>query len=173
MKGLRLKHIEDKLMDHVSASRRIEAWRLKNNKVVFTNGCFDILHKGHVSYLAEAASLGNKLVVALNTDASVKRQGKGDDRPVNNEDARSIVMSALGFVDMVVFFDKDTPIDLIEKLRPDILVKGADYDPEETDKTSKSYIVGSDIVIANGGVVKAIPLVEGYSTTSIINKLRD
>ncbi|MFT6922911.1 MAG: rfaE bifunctional protein nucleotidyltransferase chain/domain [Crocinitomicaceae bacterium] len=173
MKGLRLKNIEDKLMDHVSASRRIEAWRLKNNKVVFTNGCFDILHKGHVSYLAEAASLGNKLVVALNTDASVKRQGKGDDRPVNNEDARAIVMSALGFVDMVVFFDKDTPIDLIEKLRPDILVKGADYDPEETDKTSKSYIVGSDIVIANGGVVKAIPLVEGYSTTSIINRLRD
>jgi rfaE bifunctional protein nucleotidyltransferase chain/domain len=173
MKGLRLKHIEDKLMDHASASRRIEAWRLKNNKVVFTNGCFDILHKGHVSYLAEAASLGNKLIVALNTDASVKRQGKGDDRPVNNEDARSIVICALGFVDMVVFFDKDTPIDLIEKLRPDILVKGADYDPEETDKTSKSYIVGSDIVIANGGVVKAIPLVEGYSTTSIINKLRD
>ena len=173
MKGLRLKHIEDKLMDHVSAARRIETWRLKEDKIVFTNGCFDILHKGHVSYLAEAASLGNRLVVALNTDASVKRQGKGDDRPVNNEDARSIVMSALGFVDMVVFFDKDTPIDLIEKLRPDILVKGADYDPEETDKTSKSYIVGSDIVIANGGEVKAIPLVKGYSTSSIINKLRD
>jgi rfaE bifunctional protein nucleotidyltransferase chain/domain len=146
---------------------------LKEDKIVFTNGCFDILHKGHVSYLAEAASLGNRLVVALNTDASVKRQGKGDDRPVNNEDARSIVMSALGFVDMVVFFDKDTPIDLIEKLRPDILVKGADYDPEETDKTSKSYIVGSDIVIANGGEVKAIPLIEGYSTTAIISKLRE
>ncbi|MEJ6756614.1 MAG: adenylyltransferase/cytidyltransferase family protein, partial [Crocinitomicaceae bacterium] len=89
MKGLRLKHIEDKLMDHVSAARRIETWRLKEDKIVFTNGCFDILHKGHVSYLAEAASLGNRLVVALNTDASVKRQGKGDDRPVNNEDARS------------------------------------------------------------------------------------
>ncbi len=172
MKGTRLGHIENKIVDHDAALKIIATWKLKNDKIVFTNGCFDILHKGHVSYLAEAASLGNRLIVALNTDASVKRQGKGDDRPVNNEDARSIVMASLGVVDLVVFFDSDTPIDLIEKLSPDVLVKGADYDPKETDTEAKTYIVGSDIVLSNGGEVEAIPLIEGYSTTSIISKLK-
>lgn len=172
MKGARLRHIEKKIVDHENASWKVESWKVKKDKVVFTNGCFDILHKGHVTYLAEAASLGNRLVVALNTDDSVKRQGKGDDRPVNNEDARSIVMAALGFVDLVVFFDDDTPLDVIEKLKPDVLVKGADYDPNETNKEAKTYIVGSEIVHQNGGEVKAIPLVEGYSTTSIISKLQ-
>jgi rfaE bifunctional protein nucleotidyltransferase chain/domain len=164
--------IAAKITDHETAARRISGWRIKGDKVVFTNGCFDILHKGHVSYLAEAASLGNRLVVALNTDASVKRQGKGDDRPVNGEDARAVVLASLGFVDAVVFFDDDTPIEVVTALKPDMLVKGADYDPEETDESSKKYIVGSKEVKAYGGEVAAIPLVEGFSTTAIVEKLK-
>jgi len=113
MKGSRLAHIEKKIVDYDKALHKLGTWRLKKDKIVFTNGCFDILHKGHVSYLAEAASLGNRLVVALNTDDSVKRQGKGNDRPINKEDARSIVMASIGFVDLVVFFDDDTPFDVI------------------------------------------------------------
>lgn len=172
MKSPRLQYIEDKIVDYDTAKRRIASWHLKNDKIVFTNGCFDILHRGHVTYLAQSAGLGNRLVVALNTDASVKRQGKGEDRPVNNEDARAMVLASLNVVDLVVFFDDDTPIDVISELQPDVLVKGADYDPEETDPNSKTYIVGSDVVRENGGEVAAIPLVDGYSTTGIINKLR-
>ena len=165
-------YIQSKILDHRDAAKRISLWKMKGSKVVFTNGCFDILHKGHVSYLAEASELGNKMVVALNTDASVKLQGKGDDRPINNNDARASVLASLGFVDMVVFFDSNTPIDLITLLEPDVLVKGADYDPEENNSASKTYIVGSDIVKNNGGEVKAIPLVEGFSTTKVIEKLK-
>lgn len=168
----RLSYLQDKIVDHDLALKRVTMWKMKDNKVVFTNGCFDILHAGHVTYLAQAAELGDKLIVALNTDFSVKRQGKGDERPVNKEDARAIVIAALGFVDMVVFFDQDTPLELIELLQPAILVKGADYDPEEVDPVSKKYIVGSDVVRKNKGEVVAIPLVEGFSTTSLIEKLR-
>jgi len=145
---------------------------LKGDKVVFTNGCFDILHQGHVTYLAETAQYGQRLIVGVNTDASVKRQGKGDDRPINDEGARALVLASLGFVDMIVFFDDDTPITLINKLAPDVLAKGADYDPDETDESSKKYIVGSDVVKKKGGTVVAIPLVEGFSTTGIIDKLK-
>lgn len=172
MKGERLIYIENKIMDHDTAVKCISNWKLKNDKVVFTNGCFDLLHKGHVSYLAQAASLGSRLVVALNTDRSVRRQGKGDDRPVNDENARALVMASLGVVDAVVFFDSDTPLSLIDLLKPDVLVKGADYDPKETNPQSKSFIVGSESVRVNGGEVAAIPIVEGYSTTSIINQLQ-
>jgi rfaE bifunctional protein nucleotidyltransferase chain/domain len=168
----RLQHLQQKIVDHDTALKRMKMWKMKTDKIVFTNGCFDILHTGHVSYLAEAAELGDRLVVALNTDSSVKRQGKGEDRPVNKEDARATVLAALGYVDLVVFFDKDTPIDLITKLQPDILVKGADYDPNEQDVTAKTYIVGSKEVRAYGGSVEAIPLVEGFSTTGIIAKLK-
>jgi len=168
----RSNYIQSKILDHRDAAKRISLWKMKGAKVVFTNGCFDILHKGHVSYLAEAAELGNKMVVALNTDASVKRQGKGDDRPINNNDARASVLASLGFVDMVVFFDANTPVEVIENLSPDVLVKGADYDPEETNVNAKTYIVGSDIIRNSGGEVKAIPLVEGFSTTSVIEKLK-
>jgi len=146
-------------------------WQMKGDRVVFTNGCFDILHKGHVTYLAEAAERGDRLIVALNTDSSVKMQGKGDDRPVNDQDARGIVLAALGFVDLIVYFEDQTPIDVIRELLPDILVKGADYDPNETDPASKRYIVGSDIVRKNGGDVFTIDLVDGFSTTSILKRL--
>ncbi len=166
----RLSNLENKILSIDAAKKRIAIWKLKNEKVVFTNGCFDILHKGHVTYLAKAADLGDRLVVAINTDFSVKQQGKGDNRPVNPEDARALVLAALGCVDIVVFFEEQTPLHVIEKLLPEILVKGADYDPQETDKLSKKYIVGSDIVRDNGGEVFAIDLVEGYSTTAILNK---
>jgi rfaE bifunctional protein nucleotidyltransferase chain/domain len=168
----RIQYIQNKLATTTEAVQRIAKWKLKNDKVVFTNGCFDILHKGHVTYLSKAADLGNKLVVAINTDASVKRLGKGDDRPVNPEEARAFVLSALGFIDMVVLFDNDTPLELIQELKPDVLVKGADYDPNETDSSSKKYIVGSDVVRSYGGSVEAISLVDGFSTTGIIQKLK-
>lgn len=166
----RLASLESKIVSLEDAKRRVNMWHLKNDKVVFTNGCFDILHKGHVTYLAQSAELGDRLIVAINTDASVREQGKGENRPINPEDARATVLAALGFVDMVVFFSENTPLNLIEFLQPDVLVKGADYDPNETDPSSKKYIVGSDIVKKNGGEVIAIQLVDGYSTTSIIEK---
>ena len=166
----RLASLENKIVSLEDAKRRVNMWHLKNDKVVFTNGCFDILHKGHVTYLAKSAELGDRLIVAINTDASVREQGKGENRPINPEDARATVLAALGFVDLVVFFNENTPLNLIELLQPDVLVKGADYDPTETDKSSKKYIVGSDIVKQNGGEVIAIQLVDGYSTTSIIEK---
>ncbi|MEY3237088.1 MAG: hypothetical protein RI883_1189 [Bacteroidota bacterium] len=167
----RLNYLETKIVSIEEAKRLIAMWHLKGDKVVFTNGCFDILHKGHVTYLAKAASLGDRLIVAINTDKSVRQQGKGDDRPINTEDARSLVLAGLGFVDIVVFFEDQTPKNIIEILVPDVLVKGADYDPNEKDPQSKKYIVGSEVVLANGGEVIAIQLVEGYSTTSIVNKL--
>ncbi|MBL1279752.1 MAG: adenylyltransferase/cytidyltransferase family protein [Fluviicola sp.] len=167
----RTQYIQNKILSNEEAKRRIATWRLKGDKIVFTNGCFDILHKGHVSYLAQSSEKGNRLVVALNTDASVKRQGKGDDRPINDNDARAMVLASLGFVDLIVFFDDDTPLSVIKELQPDVLVKGADYDPCETDANSKKYIVGSDVVKKNGGEVIAIPLVEGFSTTGIIRAL--
>lgn len=151
---------------------QIERWKIKREKVVFTNGCFDILHKGHVTYLAKASDFGQRLVVGVNSDASLKRLGKGDDRPVNPEEARSQVLASLAFVDAVVVFDEDTPLRLIELLQPDVLVKGADYDPNEEDPKSKKYIVGRETMIGLGGEVKTVDLVDGFSTTGIINKLK-
>lgn len=161
-----------KIVSVDEAKKRLEIWRLTPRQIVFTNGCFDILHKGHISYLAKAASLGNRLVIGLNSDASVKAQGKGEDRPVNAEMDRAAVLAALGFVDLIILFDEDTPINLINELNPHILAKGADYDAEETDETAKTYIVGSKEVRANGGSVETIELEEGYSTTALIEKLR-
>jgi rfaE bifunctional protein nucleotidyltransferase chain/domain len=145
---------------------------MKEETIVFTNGCFDILHKGHVTYLAKAADLGNRLIVGINSDASVRNQGKGEERPINPEDARQTLLASLTFVDLVILFEGDTPEALIQALVPDILVKGADYDPSERDKNARKYIVGSDIVRAHGGQVAVIDLEEGFSTTGIIKKLR-
>lgn len=132
-------------------------------KIVFTNGCFDILHVGHKRYLQQAATLGDILVVGVNSDASVKRL-KGPSRPVNNEQDRAEMLSAMGFIDYVVIFDEDTPYELIKKIQPDVLVKGGDYKPEE--------VVGRDIVLARGGKLELISFVEGKSTTNIINKVK-
>jgi rfaE bifunctional protein nucleotidyltransferase chain/domain len=123
-----------------------------------------------VRYLAAAADLGKRLIVAINTDDSVRRLGKAANRPINPNDARATLIAALGFVDLVVFFNEDTPLEIITALNPDVLVKGADYDKNELDPSQKSYIVGSDIVRKNGGMVETIDLVEGYSTTEILKK---
>ncbi|MFO1384573.1 MAG: D-glycero-beta-D-manno-heptose 1-phosphate adenylyltransferase [Chitinivorax sp.] len=132
--------------------------------VVFTNGCFDILHRGHVTYLAQARSLGASLVVGVNSDASVKRQGKGDDRPINNEANRMAVLAALEAVSLVVVFDEDTPIKLIEAVQPDVLVKGGDWTVDR--------IVGADVVKAKGGSVHSIPFLFDTSTTATLKKIR-
>lgn len=164
--------LQKKIVSLNNLVQEIAALKSQNKKIVFTNGCFDILHKGHVQYLSLAADLGDVLVIGLNTDASVKRQGKGDDRPVNNSDARALILAGLGFVNFVVEFDDDTPLNLIEAIVPDVLVKGGDYDPQETNPDSKKYIVGRDIVLKNNGRVEVIDLVQGFSTTSIIQKLK-
>ena len=168
----RLHAIESKIVTLEEAKRRMATWHIKGAKVVFTNGCFDILHKGHVTYLAKSAGLGDQLVVGINSDDSVRRLEKGNDRPINTETARAFVLASLGVVDMVVLFTEDTPEALIHALAPDVLVKGADYDPNETDATAKTYIVGSDFVRKNGGEVCVVDIVEGFSTTGIVTKMK-
>jgi rfaE bifunctional protein nucleotidyltransferase chain/domain len=154
---------KNKIKSWENLKEQVELWKKAGEKVVFSNGCFDILHLGHIDYLEKARSLGNRLVIGLNNDESV-RQLKGSERPVNNEIARSRILAALEFVDGVTIFSEDTPKELIAFLIPDILVKGSDY--------STDNIVGADIVLANGGEVKTIDLVEGYSTTNLIQKLK-
>lgn len=167
-----LTHLRAKLLNPDQLQQQVQDWRNAGKRVVFTNGCFDILHKGHVEYLAQAADHGDVMILGLNTDDSVRRQNKGPERPINNEDARATVLSGLSFINAIAYFDADTPIDLIEAIVPDVLVKGGDYDPNETDAQSKTYIVGSDVVKANGGNVTVIPLVPNYSTTSTIEKMK-
>jgi D-glycero-beta-D-manno-heptose 1-phosphate adenylyltransferase len=133
--------------------------------VVFTNGVFDVLHRGHVTYLANARALGASLVVALNTDSSARRLGKGPDRPLNNEEDRAVVMAALGAVDLVTWFDEDTPLELIRELKPAILVKGGDYDMGKLAETA--------VVEGYGGKALAIPFVDGYSTTALVQRIRE
>lgn len=161
-----------KIVDAREAQLLINSWKFKGDKVVFTNGCFDILHQGHVVYLAKAAEMGNKMIVALNSDQSVRNQNKSPERPINPEDSRAIVLAGLGFIDLIVIFDAETPQEIIEFLNPDVLVKGADYDANETDPSNKKYIVGSDFVRKNNGTVKVVELEEGFSTTSIIEKMK-
>ncbi len=161
-----------KIVDAREAQLLINSWKFKGDKVVFTNGCFDILHQGHVVYLAKAAEMGDKMIVALNSDQSVRNQNKSPERPINPEDSRAIVLAGLGFIDLVVIFDAETPKEIIEFLNPDVLVKGADYDANETDPNSKKYIVGSDFVRKNNGIVQVVELEQGFSTTSIIEKMK-
>ncbi len=164
--------LSKKIIESSAISRVLNLDRFFSKKIVFTNGCFDILHRGHVEYLTKARDLGNVLVVGLNTDASVKRQNKSPERPINNQETRAIIIAALECVDYVVLFDEDTPLELIKLVQQDILVKGSDYDANETDKSSKKYIVGSDIVKARGGQIATIDLTEGFSTTGLIDKLK-
>jgi D-glycero-beta-D-manno-heptose 1-phosphate adenylyltransferase len=158
--------------DWNKAKATVELWKSKGEKVVFTNGCFDILHLGHVTYLEAAAKLGDRLVVAVNDDASVRSLEKGNERPINPEYARAALISSLRCVDLAVIFTQATPLELIETLHPDILVKGGDYDPEETELKSSKYIVGSAETKKRGGLVLTIPLVAGFSTTNIVNRLK-
>ena len=164
---------KEKIVSLRSGSQTSTIWKEKGETVVFTNGCFDILHVGHVSYLSKAAELGSKLIIGINSDQSVKRLEKGSNRPINNEDSRAILLAALEFIDLVIVFDTDTPLEMIESLNPNVLVKGGDYDAQETDPDSKKYIVGSSFVLKNDGKVSTIDLVDGFSTTSIISKMKN
>jgi rfaE bifunctional protein nucleotidyltransferase chain/domain len=156
--------IAAKILSRAVAAKQVETWRNESNScIVFTNGCFDILHRGHLEYLAQAADLGTHLIIGLNSDSSVKRL-KGADRPVNNELDRAFALASLTFTRIIVVFDEDTPANLIELLKPDILAKGGDYTVES--------IVGYEQTIARGGRVEIIPFCEGYSTTSLIEKIK-
>lgn len=166
----KLNQVKDKITCDVS--RTISKWKESNQTIVFTNGCFDILHRGHIEYLANAAGKADKFIIGVNSDSSVRALEKGSTRPLQDEDSRALIIAALNFVDAVVIFDEDTPYDLISKVQPDVLVKGGDYDANITDSLNKKYIVGSDIVQNNGGKVEVIQFVEGYSTSKIEDKIR-
>lgn len=155
--------IPEKIYTKESLLLQLKRWRLLNKKIVFTNGVFDILHEGHIASLSEAASYGTILIVGVNTDASVKRL-KGESRPVNSQQSRVLLLAALLMTDAVVLFDEDTPHNLITSILPDVLVKGGDYTIDQ--------IVGANEVIANGGEVKIAPILEGFSTTAIIEKMQ-
>lgn len=154
--------IENKIMTAEDAQKRLAQWRLLGKKIAFTNGCFDILHKGHIFSLTQAAAEADYLVVGLNSDSSTKRL-KGPERPVNDEQARALLIASLAIVDLVILFEEDTPLELIKSLLPDVIVKGGDYTVEQ--------IAGAKEVIANGGRVVINPIVEGFSTTGLIGKI--
>ncbi len=158
-----LEIIKSKIFSKESLKYQLAIWRFLSKKIVFTNGCFDILHLGHIDYLSKAAEFGNVLIVGLNSDDSV-RTIKGINRPINDENSRAMILASLGFVSAVILFDEDTPYNLIKFVQPDVLIKGSDYKPED--------IVGYDIVKAKGGVIETIDFLNGYSTTSIIDKIK-
>ena len=157
-----VKLLQSKIFSNPELESQLVKWRSTNQKVVFTNGCFDLLHLGHVDYLAKARGLGDKLIIGLNTDASVKRL-KGPSRPIKDELSRAHILAAMQFVDAVIFFDEETPIDLISRVKPDVLVKGGDYTIEG--------IVGHEFVLKNGGEVCTIEFVAGYSSSTLIDKI--
>lgn len=159
----KLQWIQNKVTDLPGLVRKCNVWRGTERKIVFTNGCFDILHHGHLDYLAKAADLGHVLVVGVNTDASVQRL-KGPERPVTKEQDRLFQLASLLCVDGICLFDEETPISLIRAVKPDVLVKGGDYTIDR--------IVGADYVQQHGGTVEIIPFVEGYSTTGLIERIR-
>lgn len=155
--------IKAKIVNWDEAAQRVHGWKAAGERTVFTNGCFDLLHYGHLCYLAQARALGERLVIGLNAAESVRRL-KGPQRPINDERTRELQMASLQFVDLVVSFEQDTPLALIQRLLPDVLVKGGDY--------TISNIVGADIVQQHGGEVRVLPYIKGYSTTSIEEKIR-
>ncbi|MBL7920915.1 MAG: D-glycero-beta-D-manno-heptose 1-phosphate adenylyltransferase [Bacteroidia bacterium] len=155
--------LKNKIVSKEEALQKIKAQKFNGKKIVFTNGCFDIIHPGHVDYLSQARDLGDFLILGLNTDNSVKQLQKAPNRPINNEQARASVLAALASIDLIILFDEETPYELISFLKPDVLVKGNDYEVEK--------IVGYDVVIANGGKVITIPFLEGFSTTNLIKKI--
>jgi D-beta-D-heptose 7-phosphate kinase/D-beta-D-heptose 1-phosphate adenosyltransferase len=159
----KFERIQDKIVNSETLARVVAGWKVKGEKIIFTNGVFDILHQGHIKLLLEAAELGAKVVLGLNADASVKRL-KGESRPINDEQSRALIMASQSFIDAVCLFEEDTPLELIQAIKPDIIVKGGDYTPET--------VVGNDFVKAYGGSVIIIPTVEGFSTTNIIQKMK-
>lgn len=159
----KLQWIQGRILSRESLAKHCAALRASGQRVVFTNGCFDILHRGHLDYLAHAAALGNALVIGVNSDASVRRL-KGPSRPVNNDQDRMFALASLLFVNAVCLFDEDTPLSLIQELKPDVLAKGGDY--------TIDTIVGAKEMLARGAQVEVIPFVAGYSTTALIEKLK-
>lgn len=155
--------IKNKILSLLELKRQLASWKLKEKKIVFTNGCFDIMHLGHLDYLSKAADLGNVLIVGLNSDQSISHI-KGPERPIIKQEQRSMFLASLQFVNAVVLFDEKTPYELIKFIQPDILVKGNDYKAEE--------IVGYDIVKEKGGEIITLEFLEGYSTTAIVNKIK-
>jgi len=158
-----LQILQNKIIDKNHLSKLVENYRLKNQTIVFTNGCFDLLHRGHVTYLAQAASLGNRLIVGVNSDSSVQKL-KGLHRPIQDETTRTLIMASMHVVSAVILFEEDTPLDLITLIQPDFLVKGGDWEP--------SKIVGANEVLSYGGQVKVIPFIDGFSTTNIETKIK-
>ncbi len=158
------KKLSEKLVAKDKLQDLLNSWNAENKQIVFTNGCFDILHRGHVEYLSHARDLGDKLILGLNTDASVKRLGKSPERPINSQETRATILAGLECIDAIVLFDEDTPLELITFVQPDVLVKGNDYKAED--------IVGYDAVVAKGGKVMTIQLVDGFSTTKLIEKMK-
>jgi D-glycero-beta-D-manno-heptose 1-phosphate adenylyltransferase len=156
--------INSKVFELPELKRQLSIWRFFQKKIVFTNGCFDILHLGHIDYLSKAKNLGNILLIGLNTDESV-RKIKGEHRPINNQTSRALFLTSFRFVDGVILFNETTPLNLITAIKPDILVKGSDYSVQD--------IVGADIVKQNGGQIITLDYLEGYSTSSLIEKIRE
>ena len=159
-----LKDINSKIYNIDTLTTQVEQWKKSGNKIVFTNGCFDIIHRGHIEVLASTADLGNKLIIGLNSDQSIQNI-KGEGRPIIDEQSRAILLAALSFVDAIILFSQDTPLKLIGALLPNVLAKGGDYEIEN--------IVGHEIVQQNGGKVKLVPFIDGYSSTSIIKKIKN
>jgi rfaE bifunctional protein nucleotidyltransferase chain/domain len=164
MSNLLKKKIQEKIVNLPELKKLVDFWQAGGDKVVFTNGVFDLLHTGHISYLADAASLGTKLIIGLNSDASVRRLNKVPERPINDQDSRALLLASMLFIDAVVIFDEDTPLNLITTLLPDVLAKGGDY--------TIDTIVGAKEVMANGGEVEVISFVDGFSSTAIIRKIK-
>lgn len=156
--------IYSKIYSLEELKKKIVLWNKENKKIVFTNGCFDLIHQGHIDYLAKARDLGDILIIGLNTDSSVSRI-KGSHRPIQDEKSRAIILGAMQFVDAIIYFDTPTPYDLIDAIQPDVLVKGADYKAED--------IVGYDIVMAKNGSVETLTFLDGYSTSGIEKKIID
>ena len=159
-----LEILNSKILDKERLLVKLTDWKEENKKIVFTNGCFDLIHLGHIEVIARSADLGDILIIGVNTDNSIKRL-KGKNRPIVEEISRAKQLAALEFVDAVVLFDQDTPIDLIKMINPNIITKGGDYNTDQ--------VIGNDIVSQNDGEVVIIPLTQGYSTTSILEKIKD
>ena len=159
-----LEILNSKILDKERLLVKLTDWKEEDKKIVFTNGCFDLIHLGHIEVIARSADLGDILIIGVNTDNSIKRL-KGKNRPIVQEISRAKQLAALEFVDAVVFFDQDTPIDLIKMINPNVITKGGDYNTDQ--------VIGNDIVTQNNGEVVIIPLTQGYSTTSILEKIKD
>ena len=159
----KLQILQRKILSHQDLMPVLHVWKFLGKKIVFTNGCFDILHRGHIDYLSKAADLGDRLIIGLNSDLSTKNL-KGQNRPITDETSRASVLAALFFVDAVVIFEESTPLNLITLINPDVLVKGGDYAIDQ--------IVGADVVRNNGGLIKTIPFLPGYSTSSIEKRIK-